>query len=423
MTTTVSDLEAPGMGPVLGPGPGIGGQLKSDPDDFHVEEIPIRPPPAEGPGKWTVATVRTRGWETHDLARELAGKLGVDPDAVHFAGTKDKQAVTTQMLAVQAPVEAVEELSLDAVEVVDAYRSNRAPKIGELHGNRFRIVVRDVADDVDERLAARVEAIEARGGVPDYFGPQRFGTIRPVTHRVGEAIVRDDVREAVLWYVGHPFEEEADDAIEARTLADEERFEEALSAMPRPFGNERRMLEHLVAEPGDWVGAYRTLPHRLQQLIVYAYQSELFNRVLARRIEAGLPVDEPVVGDLVCDVSEAGMPDTDRLFTVHEGNLETVVDRVRAGKAWVTGPLLGTRTPLARGEPGEIERAVLDEADLSPPDFRLPKLPDLSPAGIRRTLLCPVQSLEAERVDDRVEVAFSLPKGSYATCVLREIMA
>lgn len=422
MVTTVPDLEAPDMGPVLGPGPGIGGEIKADPDDFRVDEIPIRPPRAEGPGKWTVATVRTRGWETHQLARELSRAFDVAPDAVHFAGTKDKQAVTTQMLAVQAPIEIVEALDLDDVEVVDAYRSNRAPKIGELHGNRFTIVVRDVDDDVEERLAARVAAISERGGVPDYFGPQRFGTIRPVTHRVGEAIVRGEIREAVLWYVGHPFEEEADDAIHARELADEGRFEAALDAMPRAFGNERRMLKHLVAEPGDWVGAYRTLPDRLQQLIVYAYQSQLFNRVLARRLQAGLPLDRPVVGDLVCDVTDAGLPDTDRLFTVHEGNLDAVEARVRAGKAWVTGPLLGTRTPLARGEPGEIERAVLDEEDLSPPDFRLPELPELTPTGIRRTLLCPVQDLEASHLDGRVEVAFSLPKGSYATCVLREIM-
>ena len=83
-------------------------------------------------------------------------------------------------------------------------QSNEALSLGDLLGNRFELVIRDT--DVPD-LAARVDAISqtVREGVPNYFGLQRFGAIRPVTHTVGEWILRGDYEQAVLTYVGLPF--------------------------------------------------------------------------------------------------------------------------------------------------------------------------------------------------------------------------
>lgn len=423
MTTEVDDLHAPGMGPVLGPGEGIGGRLKSQPEDFHVEEIPHLPPPARGEGKYTVATVRSRDWETHRLADELSSRLDVSPDAVHFVGTKDKRAVTTQTVAVPTPESDVQDLDVDGVDVLSTYRSDRTPKIGELKGNRFQIRVRDVTGDTEARMERRVEAIRERGGVPNYFGAQRFGSTRPITHLVGEAVVDGDVLEAALRYAGRPFEAESDDVREARRLVDDGDYRAALEAMPHAFARERRILEALVDDPDDGIAAFRTLSRRLQQLTVYAYQSLLFNRYVRDRIQADLPLDEPVVGDIVCDRTDAGLPDTETLFYVREANLDTVRRRVAEGKAWVTGPVPGTKTPLARGEPGDLEQAILDDEDREPADFHVPEMPDLTAEGVRRPLIVPVGELAWDASKDAIELSFSLPKGSYATCVLREIMA
>lgn len=406
--------------------PGTGGRLKLVPEDFVVEEVPLAFPPPAAEGKYTVAALRVRNWETNRLMGELARRLNVPRETVFFAGTKDKRAVTTQYVSLRAPESAVRALDLKDVEVVETRRVDRAPKIGELVGNRFAIRVREMdAEDAPSLAQGTLAALP--GGFPNYFGVQRFGVVRPVTHKVGEAIVRGDLEEAVRLYVGNPTEGEPEDAYQARKLYDETR--DAQAALPhysRHMGFERMMLERLARDPEDFAGALLSLPSNLRTMFVYAAQSLLFNRIVARRTDAGLGLNEPTVGDLVAGVDADGRPDKDRLHRVTSLNLERVRRHCAKGAALVTGVLFGSDVPLAEGKMGDIERAVVEEAGYKAQDFIIPHLPEVASFGTRRELLAPLGPVHSTSGSDEhgayLELSFFLLKGSYATCLLREVM-
>jgi tRNA pseudouridine13 synthase len=188
-----------------------------------------------------------------------------------------------------------------------------------------------------------------------------------------------------------------------------------------------RLVERGEASDGtldadDYRAALEAVPSNLQTLFVNAAQSYVFNRILSARLDRGLPFDEPVAGDVVCfrdaDAPDGlALPDTDRTQRVTEDRLATVRRHCQRGRAFVTAPLVGTETDLSEGEPGEIEREVLDDLGLAPGDFDLPG--EFHSEGTRRAILLGTD-LTVEDDDGDPRFSFALPKGSYATVVLRE---
>jgi len=412
---------------------GTGGRLRASPEDFRVREVerfeadPVDADSGAYPHLVVRATLRE--WDTNDFAKRLSNALGISRERVSWAGTKDKYAVTTQLFTLRK----VEESDLADVSIYDAEievvgRAGRGLEFGDLAGNEFEIVVSDPENPkCAERTAA--ELTDWSGdplGVPNFFGQQRFGSRRPVTHEIGLHVVRGEWEEAVRAYAGNPYETEPEGSQQARREV-EDAFEErdwqaALDAVPRRLGFERAMLNSLVETGGDSPEDFRTaleaVPSNLQRLFVNAAQSYAFNRILSERLSRGLPFDRPVAGDVACfaeAVDGVTLPDPDREQRVTERRVETVARHCERGRAFVTAPLVGTETELADGEPGEIERAVLDKLDLAPGDFDLPG--EFHSTGTRRAILVRTD-LGIER--DPLTFEFSLPKGSYATVVLRE---
>jgi tRNA pseudouridine13 synthase len=431
--------------------PGVGGRLRETPADFRVRERewfeaePVDADPDAYPHLVVRATLRD--WDTNDFAGALSDRLGISRERVSWAGTKDKRAVTTQLFSVDGVSPAdLPDLSDVDIEVVG--RAGRPILFGDLAGNEFEVTIREPTnpDDVarvtaDLRAFAGIEGDEPPGftdgertvtvAVPDYFGQQRFGSLRPVTHEVGLAIVRGDWRGAVRAYVGNPGEREPERTRQARAFVDAQ-FDEtspdwgaALERYPGHLGYERAMLHRLAEDeddPSDYRGALETAPTNLQQLFVNAAQSDVFNRFLSKRLARGLPFAEPVAGDVVCFVETDApegfeIPETDRTQRVTDERLGTVRRHCERGRAFVTAPLVGTETDLADGAPGEIERAVLEDVGIHPADFDLPG--EFDSAGTRRPVLV-WTDLTVSR--DPLSFEFALPRGSYATVLLREYL-
>jgi tRNA pseudouridine13 synthase len=415
---------------------GTGGRLRQEPADFRVRELegfdtePVDAPTDAYPH--LVVRVTLRGWDTNDFASTLSDHLDISRERVSWAGTKDKHAVTTQLFSVDG-VDPADLPDLDGVTYEVVGRAGRPILFGDLAGNAFEVTVRDPsaperADAVTGELwsFAGADPDADTVGVPNYFGHQRFGSRRPVTHEVGLAVVRGDWADAVLTYVGNQSDREPEATQEARAFVDETRdWQAALEEYPRHLGYERAML-HRLAEgddtPEDFRAALETVPTNLQQLFVNAAQSYAFNCILSERLERGLPFGEPVAGDVVCFADSdapAGLslPDQDRTQRVTEARLPSVIRHCERGRAFVTAPLVGTGTEFASGEPGEIERAVLDDLDLEPSDFDLPG--EFDSDGTRRAVLvrtdCTVET-------DPLTLSFQLPRGSYATVLLREYL-
>ena len=467
---------------------GIGGRLRASPDDFRVRELEAfdAEPLGADPGSYPELVVRVtlRDWDTNDFARRASDALGISRERVSWAGTKDKRAVTTQLFTLRE-VDPDDLPEIRGADIEPLGRAGRRLSFGDLAGNAFEIRVADAVDEAPERVAETVRDLrafagddgadadatdadgaltEATVGVPNYFGQQRFGSRRPVTHVVGLAIARNDPREAVRLYAGNPAEAEPDDTRAARDRVDAafgvdaavaggiaggdagsvdeaERsaadgtgdgdWSACLDAIPGKLRFERSMVHRLAdrgtdpaaaADHEDWWHALEAVPSNLQRLFVNAAQSFLFNRVLSERLRRGLPFDRPVAGDVVCFADgdapdELYAPDTDRLQRVDDDRVSVVSRHCERGRAFVTAPLVGTETELGDGEPGEIERAVLADAGIEPGDFALPG--EFDSAGTRRAVLLRAD-LDVSFANGDPRFEFALPSGSYATVLLRE---
>ncbi len=325
--------------------PGITGRLREQPEDFVVEELPAYTP--AGQGEHTFLRITKRNMTSTALRDHLARLFGLDPQDIGMAGLKDRHAVTTQYVSIPRvdPEEAARRVQAALPEVIvhEAARHTNKLKPGHLRGNRFRIVVRGVRPGDLERAQAIAEYLR-QVGVPNYYGPQRFG-------RYG------------------------DNAQRGRDLL---------------------------------LGRERVRQKWLRRFLLSAYQAALFNRYLALRIQAGL-FTRLLRGDI------AKKADTGGLFLVEDPEQEQ--PRYARGEIHFTGPMYGYRMWWAEDEAGALERRVLEEEGLSLEAFRKARL-----KGTRRLGRLWVQDLTLHQEGDSLVFTFTLPKGAYATVVLREFL-
>ncbi|MDF0676678.1 MAG: tRNA pseudouridine(13) synthase TruD [Nitrospira sp.] len=186
--------------------PGIGGQIRTLPEDFQVEERPLYLPCGEG--EHLYVTITKRGLSTPDLVRRLSSSLGIKAQAIGVAGLKDARAVTTQMVSLQGiHPEQLSRLRIDDtvlnVQILGRHR-NRL-RTGHHSGNRFRLIIRNVAGHSAETVPAVLQQLSTRG-VPNYFGPQRQGKDGE-NYRIGALLLHDARRRermnraTRIWYL------------------------------------------------------------------------------------------------------------------------------------------------------------------------------------------------------------------------------
>ncbi len=417
--------EAVGISVFLTKTEGIGGRLRKKPEDFVVEEISAEIEP-EDDGRYTVARIRSENWETNRLVRKFARSLGISRRKIRFAGTKDKRALTTQYFQFEHPPENVRKINLQDVEILDVFRTNQKLEIGDLFGNTFSIVVKDIEMPLDEAYMSSFEtgtSILETGGFPNFFGIQRFGALRPVTHVVGKHIIKGDFEEAVMTYVANPIEGEPEEAYDARKeLQEDHDFATALKNFPERLSFEKAILNHLVKDGSDFIGALGQLPENLLLMFIHAYQSYLYNRILSKRMERGLLLNQPVIGDCILPLDRFGLPDHHNSILVRSRNLEKIAKQIANRKAFVSAVLFGTESEYAEGEMGEIEREVIEGEDLENEDFFVQQMRRLSSKGMRREILAPLDDIEIRKGEDSLAFGFELNKGCYATSLLREFM-
>jgi tRNA pseudouridine13 synthase len=405
--------------------PGIGGRLKRSPHDFKVEEISAFLERDER-GPYSIAKVTAQNWEMNRLVRELSRSLGISRDAIGFAGTKDKRAVTTQLMSFLTTPDRLREVDLHQVVIEDIYPSRKNLTIGDLVGNRFTVVVSGTeleGSELQDSLYGTVGSLKELGGFPNFFGVQRFGAVRPITHEVGRWIVRGNLERAVMTYAGNPMEQEGEEARSARERLERDRdFAAAIDYYPRTLTFERMVIGYLARNPGDFCGAIQVLPPNLQMMFVHAYQSYLFNRMVSERMRRGIPLNHPVVGDVVLPADRLGLPDHDHGVPVTAGNLDLAERQVRNRRAFVSAVLFGSSSVLAEGEMGEIERQVIAAEGLEAKDFMVPLLHQCCSKGTRREVLARITGLEYHAEGREVRFSFALDKGCYATSLLREFM-
>ncbi|AKU90000.1 tRNA pseudouridine(13) synthase TruD [Vulgatibacter incomptus] len=328
--------------------PGVPALFKAVPEDFRVDELPAYLP--SGEGEHVFVRVEKRGRDTREVVAELSRALRFPERDVGVAGLKDRHAVTTQWLSL-ARIDPAEALTLagEGWRVLEAARHGNKLRTGHLRGNRFRILLRGVDEAGAVRANAIAEALRQRG-LPNYFGPQRFG-------RSG-----DNAEVGRLLLLGK------DDPRARRALRD----------------------------------------HRMRRFLVSAFQSGIFNRVLAARLEEGTWAT-PLEGDVLQKLPAGG------LFVCAEPSVD--LPRVASFECSITGPLPGAKVrPSPVGEPARLEDAILAETGVGPEHLAASR----DAMGARRALRLPL-ALSIEREDNGIRLEFELPPGTYATSVIREL--
>jgi tRNA pseudouridine13 synthase len=336
--------------------PGWGGIIRHRPGDFQVHEVPAYSP--AGAGEHLMVLIEKEGLTTRAVFEFLRDRLHINQAQIGVAGLKDKHALTRQWFSIPARhQERLESLSeLQGVRVLERGLHPHKLRIGHLRGNRFRILMRvgqepsgqqaDGGKGADlgpplQRVGAILQRLE-RQGVPNYYGPQRFG--------IGGLNPTKGYELATTGKVHSP----------------------------------------------SW----------LKKFLLSSLQSLLFNDWLALRLQMGL-FGQVILGDV------AKKHDTGGEFVVQDPALDN--PRALRFEISATGALYGKKYREAEGPARALEDQILQKYGLQRSQFATRR-------GDRRLIRFPLSEWSLEECQEGLWVSFFLPKGAYATAVLREVM-
>lgn len=398
---------------------GIGGTIKQRPEDFLVDELPAYSPCGEG--EHIYLFVEKRNLSTLDAARIIASHFGVRPDSVGYAGMKDRVAITRQLFSVQTPGKKPEDfpqLNHERLQVQWADRHTNKLRVGHLAGNRFSIRIRDVSFVRVREAKATLDRL-ASIGVPNRFGPQRFGRALN-NHLVGRALIQGNFDEAVRLLIA-PDHETTEAHKAAKALFLEGKYGEALGALPHTSSTERSVLRSLARENRP-SRAIKLLDRATLRFFLSAFQSAAFNSVLDERLESGM-LNRVREGDVAFKHDSRACFDIDATVAADPGTDQ----RARTFEISASGPMWSAGMRKASGKSGESELAALERLGVTLEQLEaFDKEAGHLIEGSRRPLRVPLSFPEIEAGADEhgqyIRVAFDLPRGAFATVALEEIM-
>jgi tRNA pseudouridine13 synthase len=382
-------------------------KVKQQADDFQVEEVTDVLP---GGGPFALYRLEKRGWTTPDALAALRRRWGVEPRRLSYGGLKDRHAHTVQYLTIwHGPRR---DLRHHDVEVRYLGQVAAAYTSWDVRCNRFRLTLRDLAPGEREGVEARLGEVAGQG-VPNYFDDQRFGSVAAEGGElVGRLLVRGRFEEALKLALAAPYEfdragPKREKAILREHWGDWPRCKELL-----PRCHARSLVDYLNVHPGDFRGAVVRLRPELRGLYLSAYQSHLWNRVLARWL------------------TQQCRPGQLRPVRLRLGAVPFHRDLEPERLAELSA--LRLPLPAARWKPeegdarAELVRAVLAEEGLELRDLQVKGVRELFFSRGERAALCRPGGLNWEVGADerrkgrlRLTLAFELPRGSYATLVVK----
>jgi tRNA pseudouridine13 synthase len=431
---------------------GIGGKIRQKIEDFTVEEVlvdgsmakiassegAVEHAPLEAStamNHYLLCVLIKRNWDTFIALRNIAAQLGIDTRQIQIAGIKDAKAITAQHITVEGiSAEELRKIHVKDIEVRPIGYLRGKLSSYYLLGNSFHITIRSITyseSTIKKLVAETIKELETAGGIPNFFGHQRFGTTRPITHLVGKAITKGNFKNAAMLFLANPSQHEHPASRQAREeLQATLDFKQALRRFPTQLRYERLMLKRLSERPDDFVGAFKRLPIKLRELFIQALQSYLFNKFLSKRIENGLSLSTVEIGDYVVNVDRSGLPMQKMHRMVKAEAVAEINNLIKTGKMRLAIPLIGFRQHPSQGIQGEIEKQILEAENISEENFKIPAMPETSTKGELRNAATPIRNFSLDKVSPEpirpskyaAEVSFTLNRSSYATVFLRELM-
>jgi len=327
--------------------------LKSKPEDFVVEEkIELH---LDAEGDYAYFWLRKRGYTTIRALERIADFLRIRLRDTGFAGNKDKEAVTKQAISIKDPGRRVgetrfERFNAEGISLEYIGRGKAQISLGELEGNRFEIVIRE-ADKAPQKITQFI----------NYFDDQRFSE---TNKDVGKAILKGQFKKAC----------------------------ELITA--------EEVKYHLSQKPNDFVGAMKTLPLKIRQMHVHAYQSWIWNETVNEYVRK--KCKNTITASY--SLGELAFPDISLPI--------------------VSIPIIGFGYEKAGDEVESIIRGIMKKEEVTEREFIIKSMPELSAEGGKRDLIAEVRELKIEKIGEKeYKLTFSLPKGCYATMAVKRMMA
>jgi tRNA pseudouridine13 synthase len=427
--------------------PGIQGEYKKNIKDFIVKEIDKNGKilnikedytyssfSKELKDRYTTFNLIKINKDTFEAIRKISETLKIPYKYFKYSGLKDKFSISAQQISIKGNyIDKLKKLKVNDI-FIRYIRPTRKPiKLGSHVGNNFTIVIRNLASN--KKLGIQIEKIINHlneFGFPNYFGLQRFGSYRPNSHIVGRYLLEKDFKKAFEEFVSTTYSTES---IESKTVRREFRnsgdLEKAYDEFPKNLNYERNMIEHLMNNPMDYKGSINTLPSDLIKLLISSFQSYIFNRMVSKRAEKGIPLFKPVNGDVISILDDYNGNVTPVKYVYGKSYDFYLNKALNLNRATIVVPIIGIDTnldkyPLMKSLYEEIaiqesfNKDIFSDNIIMEREFK---------GSIRALTVKPTMLKVLKFTDDdlnpgkyKIKIEFSLQRGSYATMLIRELM-
>jgi tRNA pseudouridine13 synthase len=369
---------------------GIGGQIRTEAENFRVTEVLSEKSlkSITSHDGYAVYKLKKRKIDTNHALADIFKKKGIRLKAL---GLKDASAITEQFVCSDSKGKFIENFASEkySLEKIGFVKKPLSKK--DMVANHFKIKISDCTDNLS--------GFTEYDKILNFYGYQRFGSKRPVTHLVGKALLQRNFKKAVELIVSFTSVYDSKENTEIREkLADKSNYQKYLEQVPPQMDIERIVIQEMI-EHGDEQKAIRAIPLSLRRFYVQAYQSFLFNHALS-----------------------AAFADGENLFTAQEGDvcydLHGIIGKyVKGLDQYLALPFVGYSYYKKTRFDFQISK-ILETEEITPKDFFIKEMQEISSEGGFRQ--ASIQCTEYFSKDTTVE--FTLSRGSFATILLREIM-
>jgi len=336
-------------------------KIKQAPEDFIVKEITNV---AIGDtGKYAYFILKKKSYNTIKAIENIASTLRISPKNIGFAGNKDKNAVTEQLISIKNGKKDLEKVSLKGIGLKYAGKGDEEIYLGGLKGNEFYITIRNLEDTEIKKIEDKAK--NNRIFMPNYFGTQRFSKNN---HWIGKAIIKGDFKRALEL------------VLESNSEQNE------------------RIEEHLQKQKNDFIGALKMIPFKMLKLYVHSYQSFLFNKALEEYVNINKKIH----------IGKKSSNKTNYNEKIPIIGFSTEL------------------TGLKNKQTKKIIERLMEEEKITERDFIIRAIPDLSSEGSERNAFININDFkiinagkdELNKSKEKIVVSFYLPKGCYATVLI-----
>ncbi len=414
---------------------GIGGTIKSRSEDFKVKEI-------INESSIDISFIKNNHYK---FPLFLLEKSNIDSNHALFEiqknydlhlkilGIKDAKAVTKQYAySIQTKTNMPEKIITKntIVTLVGFLRKPLDKSI--LLGNKFEIQIEDINSNNPTKI---IESFSyEKNNIGNFYGLQRFGSERLVTHLVGREIVKKNFKKAIEYLLTYTSEYDSKTSKEIREkLKDPLNYPTLLKKFPRGMDIEYTLIKS-IARGLQPIETIRSIPISIRRLFIHAYQAYIFNKTLSTAIINEEDISRCKDNDLCFELKSPLFFGRIRKFSTHDNENNKKTDNF--GDVTPAIRLVGYSFQPGRGRFDKIITEILKEEQVNPKDFYIKELQELSEqGGFRQSSLLftdfsyyinkdinKKHILSSETYDKYLHLSFSLPKGSYATILLRELM-